>query len=71
MLLAELEAGDRGARSLADLPLFAAAPPLPPAALESEADPLREALGALDPDALTPREAMAALYRLKALGAQD
>ncbi len=75
-LLAELEAGDRGAaRRLADLPLFAAAAahaPEPPAA----PDPMpghalaRELMGALDainPDALTPREAMDALYRLKAL----
>jgi DNA mismatch repair protein MutS len=30
------------------------------------ADPLREALDALDPDAMTPRDALDALYRLKA-----
>jgi DNA mismatch repair protein MutS len=69
VLLAELEAGDRGApiaRLIADLPLFAAiaATPSPP---PETPDTLREALAAIDPDGLSPREAMAALYRLKAL----
>jgi DNA mismatch repair protein MutS len=32
-------------------------------------DALRAALDGLDPDALSPREAQAALYRLKALAA--
>ena len=32
---------------------------------ESSADPLREALAAIDPDALSPRDALALLYRLK------
>ena len=70
-LLAELEAADRGlpgGRLLAELPLFAAAPreevPPEPAA----ADALREALAAIDVDALSPREALEALYRLKGLG---
>jgi DNA mismatch repair protein MutS len=66
-LLAELEAGDRSApveRLVADLPLFAArAEPAPAVGT----DPVRDALAALDPDALSPREALAALYRLKAL----
>jgi DNA mismatch repair protein MutS len=31
-----------------------------------EPDPLRTALAAIDPDELTPREALEALYRLKA-----
>ena len=31
------------------------------------ADVLREAVDALDPDSMTPREAMDALYRLKGL----
>jgi DNA mismatch repair protein MutS len=68
VLLAELEAGDRGApiaRLIADLPLFAAAAAAPPP--PEAPDALREALEAIDPDAMTPREAMAALYRLKAL----
>jgi DNA mismatch repair protein MutS len=41
--------------------------PLGPAADEPEADALREALDALDPDAMTPRQALDALYRLKDL----
>ena len=32
----------------------------------ADRDALREALDALDPDAMTPREALDALYRLKA-----
>ena len=70
-VLAKLEAQDRGqtARALADdLPLFAvpsraAAEPAPP----SEADKLLEAVKALQPDELSPREALEALYRLKSL----
>ncbi|HEX7883011.1 MAG TPA: DNA mismatch repair protein MutS, partial [Afipia sp.] len=69
-VLAKLEAQDRGttARALADdLPLFAvpsraAAEPQPP----SEADQLVEALNALHPDEMSPREALDALYALKA-----
>jgi DNA mismatch repair protein MutS len=66
-ILSELETSDRERPKRAlvdDLPLFAVAartePPKPPA------DPLREALDALDPDALSPREALEALYVLKA-----
>ena len=44
------------------LPLFAAAPPPPP-----EPDRLRAALEAMDPDALTPREALERLYEIKHL----
>jgi len=69
-LLAELEAGDRRQpveKLVADLPLFALkeepAPPLEP--MPPKDDKLAEALNALDPDALTPREALEALYRLK------
>ena len=68
-LLAALEAGERkrGPRTaLEDLPLFAAMAP-PPAPPEPKADALREALAALDPDAMSPREALEALYRLKRL----
>jgi DNA mismatch repair protein MutS len=66
-ILAELESGDRatpGGRGpgLAELPLFAAAL-APPAA--PPPDPVRETLDTIDPDALTPREALEALYRLK------
>jgi DNA mismatch repair protein MutS len=70
-VLAKLEAQDRGqtARALADdLPLFAvpsraAAEPAPP----SEADQLMEAVKALHPDEMSPREALETLYRLKLL----
>ena len=65
-VLAKLEAGRDAtggiAAGLDDLPLFAAA-----AAPEPAADPLADALAALDPDALTPREALDALYALKRL----
>jgi DNA mismatch repair protein MutS len=71
-LLAEFEAGDRKKpikRLVADLPLFAAADGEPEA--PSGADKLAEALDATDPDELTPREAMDALYKLKALRAKE
>ncbi len=68
-LLAELEADDRRMpveKLVADLPLFAQ-----PAAAQkpapSNADKLASALDSCDPDALSPREALEALYRLKAL----
>jgi len=69
-VLAKLEAQDRNTTTRAlidDLPLFAvpsrAAPePQPP----SEADQLLEALNALHPDEMSPREALDALYALKA-----
>ncbi|MFO1150748.1 MAG: DNA mismatch repair protein MutS [Alsobacter sp.] len=71
VILDELEAHDRQApveRMVDDLPLFAAVRPAPAAAAAAtEADPLQEALAALDPDAMTPREALDALYRLVAL----
>jgi DNA mismatch repair protein MutS len=62
-ILADLEAGQRGApveKLIADLPLFAAAPAPAP-----KIDALREALAALDPDAMSPREALDALYDLR------
>ncbi len=66
-VLAKLEAGKAKtggiAAGLDDLPLFAAAMPAEPPPV----DRLREALSAIDPDALTPREALDALYRLTRL----
>ena len=63
-VLAKLEAGRDAtggiAAGLDDLPLFAAA-----AEPEQSSDPLAEAFADVDPDALTPREALDALYRLK------
>ncbi len=66
-ILKSLEKAERGRPARAridDLPLFAAlAPPPPPEPLPE--DPLGALLDAIDPDALTPREALDALYRLK------
>jgi DNA mismatch repair protein MutS len=66
-VLDKLEAGRAKTGGLAagldDLPLFAAA-----AAVEEEViDALRTELAAIDVDALSPREALEALYRLKGL----
>jgi DNA mismatch repair protein MutS len=70
-VLKRLEAGKAATGGLAagldDLPLFAAA-------AEAHAvrpDALREALAAVDGDALSPREALDLIYRLKALLAED
>ncbi len=68
-VLAVLEKTDRrsdgAAPALDDLPLFAAARPTSPAARPAGSDPLREAIAALNPDDLSPREALEALYKLK------
>jgi DNA mismatch repair protein MutS len=68
-VLAQLETGDsagRADRLVDDLPLFSAAirreAPAPP-----KADLVAESLAGLNPDELTPREALEALYRLKGL----
>ena len=61
--LADLEAA-RPSGTLDSLPLFSYESP-PPAA--PARDELREAIAALDPDAMSPREAQAALYALKRL----
>ncbi len=74
-LLAALEAEGgplRAGAPLGALPLFAAAgpdAPPPPAAppLEEAEPPALAALAALDPDLLSPREALEALYRLKSM----
>jgi DNA mismatch repair protein MutS len=66
-VLAKLEAGRARTGGLAagldDLPLFAAAQ----AVEEAQCDAIRAEVEALDIDALTPREALDTLYRLKAL----
>ena len=69
-ILAELEASDRQApvaRMIDDLPLFSALvqPQFHNVKASDQPDRLREALAALHPDELTPREALEALYRLK------
>src|ERR1700726_354376 len=70
LVLAQIEAEDRTspARKLIDdLPLFAAARPAPTTPQRDEAlTALVEALAALHPDEMSPREALEALYPLKA-----
>ncbi|WOK35276.1 DNA mismatch repair protein MutS [Sphingomonas sp. C3-2] len=65
-VLKKLEAGKAQTGGLAagldDLPLFAVL-----AAPVEERDPLRDAIEALDADALSPRDALDAIYRLKML----
>jgi DNA mismatch repair protein MutS len=66
-VLAVLEKGEQGGaltRLANDLPLFSAARP---AAREAKPDLLAAALGEIQPDALTPREALELLYKLKGL----
>jgi DNA mismatch repair protein MutS len=67
-VLAKLEAGRDAtggiAAGLDDLPLFATTGEAGPAP-----DALSEAVAAIEPDSLTPREALEALYRLKKLWA--
>ena len=69
-VLAKLEAGRDAtggiAAGLDDLPLFAAAPQE-----EAAPDPLHEALAEVNADALSPREALDLVYRLKALAAEQ
>ncbi|MBV8913928.1 MAG: DNA mismatch repair protein MutS, partial [Acetobacteraceae bacterium] len=65
VLLTALEKSGHG--SPAELPLFAALPETRP----SPPDPLRDALAGLDPDRLTPREALDALYALKTLAGRE
>jgi DNA mismatch repair protein MutS len=60
-LQAKAEAGS------AQVDLFAP----PPAAPASEPSAVESALASIDPDALTPREALDALYRLRALLARN
>ena len=70
VLLAELEKSEREkpvATIIDDLPLFSV--PIRHAAPASapKADSLRESLAAIEPDEMTPREALEALYKLKRL----
>jgi DNA mismatch repair protein MutS len=68
LVLAELEAEERTTplRGFEDLPLFAATRPEPQPAQETPLDRVIAALEALHPDEMSPREAMDALYALKA-----
>ena len=69
IVLAKLEAEDRASpvRGFDDLPLFAAAPkPAAAPAADAALEALIAALAALHPDEMSPREALEALYALKA-----
>jgi DNA mismatch repair protein MutS len=71
-ILSELERSDRESPKRAlvdDLPLFAA--PVRAEPVQARPDLLRETLETLDPDQMTPREALDALYRLKASAKGD
>ena len=60
----ETQGEKAAAVSLDDLPLFAMAEPAPP----PRSSAVEDALQAIEPDELSPREALEALYRLKGLG---
>src|SRR5262249_54679549 len=68
LVLAKLEAEDRASpRGFEDLPLFAAAPrPSSTPPRDAMLEAVVSALAALHPDDLSPREALEALYALKA-----
>lgn len=62
---------DGTALALDELPLFAAARPQSFTPGTADPSPLDRAIDALSPDELTPKAALDALYRLKALRGQD
>jgi DNA mismatch repair protein MutS len=66
-VLAALEAEDRATpKGFSDLPLFAAPAKLAaPDARQSALDALLNALAAMHPDEMSPRDALEALYALK------
>jgi DNA mismatch repair protein MutS len=73
LVLAKLEAEDRASpRGFEDLPLFAASPrPTAPQPKDAAVDTVIAALAALHPDEMSPRDALEALYALKAKAAKD
>jgi DNA mismatch repair protein MutS len=62
-ILKLLEKDSRRSVTVEDLPLFSA-----PAPASDKKDALRERLAELDPDRMTPKEALDAIYQLKSLG---
>jgi DNA mismatch repair protein MutS len=69
VVLAQIEAEDRTSptrRLIDDLPLFAAARPAAAPQADAALTALLDALSALHPDEMSPREALEALYALKA-----
>jgi DNA mismatch repair protein MutS len=74
VVLAKLEAEDRATpRGFEDLPLFAAAPrpAAAPPAQDAALEAVVAALAALHPDEMSPRDALEALYALKAKAARS
>jgi len=72
-VLAELEAQDRmspAQRLIDDLPLFAASRAVPKETPEPASDALRTVLDALNPDEMSPKQALDALYQLKQAAAK-
>jgi DNA mismatch repair protein MutS len=68
VVLAELEAEDRTSpakKLIDDLPLFAATRPTAPAPRDEAAEAVIAGLAALNPDEMSPRQALDALYALK------
>ncbi|ULB11194.1 DNA mismatch repair protein MutS [Cereibacter azotoformans] len=63
----ERESGPRRQALIDDLPLFRAAPPPPAPAAPPKASQVEERLRAIQPDDLSPREALKLLYDLRAL----
>jgi DNA mismatch repair protein MutS len=69
VVLAQIEAEDRTSparRLIDDLPLFAATRPVPAPQRDGARTAVIEALAALHPDEMSPRDALEALYALKA-----
>jgi DNA mismatch repair protein MutS len=66
-LLASLEERAGRLTDAGALPLFAAAADPLPARPSAQPDPVHTALAEMDPDRMSPREALEALYRLRAL----
>ncbi len=68
----EAERADSGSAGLVDdLPLFSARPPAQAPSPAPATSALKERVAALNPDDMTPREALEALYALKHYAAQD
>ncbi len=68
-ILKRLESDRRRPGAFEDLPLFAS-PPTQPEAAPAEGC-LRAAIEALDPDSMSPKDALAAIYQLKSLAEPD
>ncbi|MEM6680003.1 MAG: hypothetical protein AAF675_19240, partial [Pseudomonadota bacterium] len=71
-VLEKLEAAERGTSVpdlLDGLPLFQATPAAAPSAPDPAASALAERLGEIEPDLISPREALDLLYELKRLSA--